>query len=267
MTIELGKCMACYGVRLELEQRINDLSSFRKSIVRPLDYINDAIDRFYDDDTFEQKIEFIQEQSKYYISMMGEAAAREDTEFLRNLKEQYRNTPVMQRNPFINKALSLKIPTDIEKLKTVDAGYASAFLLPIMMGVSEKLAFDFNTPEFIVGLNSSIIDFNLKNGKIEEVYQQVLDALQFIEINECYHDRYIQKWKERINNSLNLMYMKNGVEMDWDRVYEGLSEERIQKVKKSKKCCSIILLNSWNEIRIKTGSDKMFIINAYTALG
>jgi len=267
MAIELGKCMACYGVRLELEQRINDLSSFRKMMQRPMDYIKDAKTRFYDDETFEQKIEFMQEQSKYYIALMGEAASREDTEFLRDLKQQYKNTPAMQRNKFINKALELQIPTDIDKMRTVNAGYASAFLLPIMMGVSEKIAFDFNTPEFIIGLNSSIIDFNLKNGKIEEIYQQTLDALQFIEINQCYHDAYIDKWKERINNILNLLYMKNGVEMDWDRVYDGLSEERKQKVIKARTNCSVILLNSWNEIRIKTGEDKMFIINAYTSLG
>jgi hypothetical protein len=266
MPLDLANCTACYGIRIELENQIEKISNIKKISDSSLKYLKEAIKNFKDDSYFDERLDFLQTESGNYISLLGEAAEVNETTFISDLKRTYKSTPAMQRNQFLNKALNLKIPSDIEHMKTISGSYASMMMLPILIGVVEKLAMDFNTHEFISGLNMSIIEFNVKVGGLKEIYNYTLENLTFLKINKCYHQRYINKWYTRIHNLLDFSYLNENIEINENKLYENLTPEQIEKINKVRNVCEIILLNSWNEIRIKTNINEMFIVNAYTGL-
>ena len=266
MAINLADCAACYGTRLELENQIENLGSFRKLSVRPLKYLKEARTSFVDTPKFEEQLEFLKEKSNNYIAQMGEAAQYPDTNFIRDLKNSYKRTPLMQRNKFLNKALNLKIPSDIDQMKTVSGSYAGAMMMPIFISVVEKLAMDFNNPTFVCGINAAIIEYNALIGEVKDTHQYALETLTFLKVEECYGQKYINTWFTRINSALEGGGLTEDADMNYAVLYEGLTEEQIEKVNKVRVACKIVLNTTWTEIKIKTGLNKMFVVNAYTGL-
>lgn len=207
---------------------------------------------------FEHLLVFLQEHADNFSLELGEGFAVSPT-FIENMRNKYESESYLQTNPIFERIMDIENPPDLTKKVTLPRDFALLMRQSLLQGLVEKLAYNFQGSEFVIGFNLAVLEYNTEvegikkriiniNEMAEYLYEncphcvdEVEKKIHFVQFKLTQHKRF------NLDGSINYD--------EW--VFKDFDNIQKQRIKKVKRLANIFLNNAVAEIKDKLGLDKL----------
>jgi len=259
----------CNYVKNKFESLIGSIDTILGMVTEPIKEIIKEIEVFdeYEIENiidFEELIKNLQLEIDKYVIGLGESASNNKTRFINDIKNILLGNEYLLNDSKIANSLKISTIDDINNIVSFDKYFISTMGKSLLSGSIMKIIEDYNNSEFIIGINLSIIEHNLKNSDLGELLYEIETTRNFLLENCEFCYEYIEGFIVEEKKKLRENFISNEGRLDINSILSDLTEDNQNKVKKIKRIIDWIINTNLNEIKIKSKQDKIMINNLYS---
>lgn len=265
--MNLAEHTICHYAKTKLDDSISELDSLMILFDDSLEETEKEIDVFTefetDIDTFNTQLTYIRQHVDEFVMSLGEAAMVNGTKFISELKDTFFQNEYLQQDEEFMEALEISDSTDMNSIITLPISYIRLISESIVSGTIMKLVNEYNSSEFVIGINLAIIDFIMRGKNIDATIESIEESETYMKENCEYSTQYVNTQLVDLHRNMYKHYLNMDGTFNTERCLSNLTEEQKTKVLKSKRVIFWILNSTWNELRIKANFDDLNFSGIY----
>ena len=207
---------------------------------------------------FDDLLDFLATHADDYTLEFGEGMILSPT-FVYTVKEKFKNNEFLSNQQWFINMMELDAAPSIDKRPYLSNTFISSLQQNLLQGVIEKLAYNFQGSEFVVGFNLSILEYNNKVLDTVGTVENIRQMAQYLYENCPYCEKTVTKKMKYFNRILtnNNRFTEDGKINYTEWVFKNLDEDQINKINKVKRITNIILNNSVAAIKTRLNIENM----------
>lgn len=265
--MNLAEHTICHYAKIKLDDSISALDSLMVFFDDAIEEVKKEVDVYseFEEGTtvFNTKLTYIRQHVDEFVMSLGEAAMVEGTTFISELKNTFFADEYLQQDEEFMEALEISDSTDMNSVITLPLSYVRLISESIVSGTIMKLVNEYNSSEFVIGINLAIIDFIMRGKNVTTTVEEIQTSEQYMKENCGYSSQYIDIQMVELHRSMYKHYLNNDGTFDTERCLSNLTEDQKTKALKARRVVFWILNSTWNELRIKADFDDLNFSDIY----
>lgn len=241
----------------------SNLEMFRDLITQTIKEISVFDTYELDETSFTDAVTHLQQNINEYVVTFGEAATVGGTTYIQDLKNLISSNTYFQDDPELMDSLEITSVDELNDMITLPISYVYFISESILSGCLQKLISEYNSSEFVVGINIAIFSFLYKLYKISTLLSNINDSKEYLNDNYNYTKQFVNKKIVEVNNLLYTYYITGDGEIDEERLLSSLTSPQKTKCQTIKRLVLWMINTIWNEVKIKTRSKELSFSNIY----
>jgi len=262
--LDLSEYSLCNKISFNLNNYILGLDSFMKNQYPAIKEIElektnfEATEDSTHENLFEELLNFMGEHADEYTLEFGDGLTISPT-FVYGIKHKFLNNDYLSKQKWFKDIMELDTQPKIENRPYLSDSFVSSLRQNLIQGVIEKLAYNFQGSEFVIGFNLFILEYNNEIQDLENYVKSIRDMAQYLYDNCTYCEKYVtkkMKYFDRVLLKQNRYTTEGKLNYEgW--VYKDMTQTTIDRVAKVKRITRIIVDNSIASIKSKIKTENL----------